>query len=119
MKKSIIAVLALVILLAACGPEKAKLRAELQSIDAELVQIRAVAEQYRAQMSAAEFDAFVGSFAAGYGAVCGDYELAGGGIDTAIVSAIQHDASSTSLEQLAQRHDQLAKRRAEIVSQFD
>ena len=119
MKKSIIVVLTLAVVLAACGPDKAKLRAELQSIDTELVQIRAVAEQYRAQMNEAEFDAFVGSFAAGYGAVSGDYELAGDGIDTAVESAIQHDASSHSLDQLTQRHDQLAKRRAEIASQLD
>jgi hypothetical protein len=119
MKKSIIAIILLVAVLAACGPDKAKLRTELQSIDTELVQIRAVADQYRARMSAAEFDAFVGSFAAGYGAVSGDYQLAGDGVGTAVESAIQYDASSISLDQLKQRYDQLAKRRAELVSQLD
>jgi hypothetical protein len=119
MKKSIIVILVLAAVLAACGPDKAKLRAELQSIDAELGQIHAVAEQYRARMSAAEFDAFVGSFAAGYGAVSGDYQLAGDGVGTAVESAIQYDASSISLDQLKQRHDQLAKRRADVVSQLD
>ncbi|MCW1922637.1 hypothetical protein OKA05_08730 [Luteolibacter arcticus] len=119
MKKSIIVILVLAAVLAACGPDKAKLRAELQSIDAELVQIRSVAGQYRARMSAAEFDAFVGSFAAGYGAVSGDYQLAGDGVGTAVESALQYDASSISLDQLKQRHEQLAKRRTEIVPQLD
>jgi hypothetical protein len=119
MKKSIIIVLALVAILAGCGPDKDKLRAELHSIDAELVQIRTVAEQYRARMSAAEFDAFIGSFAAGYGAVFGDCQLAGDGVDATATSVIEFEASSKSLEQIRQRHDQLAKRRAEIVSQLD
>jgi hypothetical protein len=119
MKKSIIVVLVLAAVLAACSPDKAKLRAELQSIDAELSQIHAVAEQYRARMSAAEFDAFVGSFAAGYGAVSGDYQLAGDGVGTAVESAIHYDASSISLDQLKQRHDRIAKRREEIVSKLD
>jgi hypothetical protein len=119
MKKSIILVLVLVAILAGCGPDKAKLRAELQSIDADLVQIRSVAEQYRARMSTAEFDAFIGSFAAGYGTVSGDCQLAGDGVDAAAKSVIDYDASSKSLEQLRQRHDQLARRRVEIVSQLD
>jgi hypothetical protein len=120
MKKAILAIIILVIVISvACGPYRSKLRSELQSIDAELVQIRAVAEQCRAQMNQAEFDAFIGSFAAGYGAVAGDYQLAGDGAGTAVDSAFRYDASSTSLEQLKQRHDQLAKRRAEIVSRLD
>lgn len=119
MKKSIITVIALAAILAACGPNKAKLRTELQSIDAELVQIQATAGHYRDRMSAAEFDAFIGSFAAGYGAMTGDFELAGDGVDTAVWSVSDHGNSSASLKQLKQRHDQLAKRRGEIMSQLD
>jgi len=119
MKKFLISVLVLSLVLAACGPDKAKLRTELQSINAELVQIQGVAAQYQARMSAAEIDAFLGSFAAGYGAVSGDSELATDGIGAAIDSTVDYDVSSISLDQLKQRHEQLAKRRSEIVSKLD
>ena len=119
MKKSIVAVIALVAILAACGPDRAKLRTELQSINAELDQIRTSAAQQQARMSAAEFDAHIGSFAAGYGAVSGDYDLAGRGVDVAAQSAMDFGTSSNALEQLKNRHDQLAKRRAKIVSKLD
>jgi len=119
MKKSIIVILILAVVLAACGPNKSKLRTELQSIDAELVYIRTTAGHYRDRMSAAEFDAFIGSLAAGYGAMTGDFELAGDGVDTAVSSVNDHGISRASLDQLKQRHDQLAKRRAEVASQLD
>ena len=119
MKKSIIVVIILAVALAACGPDKSKLRAELQLIDAELLQIRTTAGHYQDRLSAAEFDAFIGSLAAGYGAMTGDFELAGDGVDTAVSSVNDHGISKASLDQLKQRHDQLAKRRAEITSQLD
>lgn len=119
MKKVVLAILAIAGLLAACGPDKSELRSELRAIDTELVGIRIAAEQHRAQMSQAEFDAFIGSFAAGYGAVSGDYDLAGDGASTAINAMNQADAASYSLDQLKRRHDQLAKRRAEIVGKLD
>jgi hypothetical protein len=119
MKLCLIIAVAVVAILVACGPDKAKLRTELQSIDKELVQIQTVAEQYRARMSAAEFDTFIGSFAAGYGAVSGDDELTVNGFDAAVESTVDYDTSSISLEQLKQRRDQLAKRRADILSKLD
>jgi hypothetical protein len=119
MKKAVLVTLALAGLLAACGPSKSELRAELRAIDTELVSLRVAAEQHRAQMSQAEFDAFIGSFAAGYGAVSGDYGLAGDGVGTAIDATNQANAASYSLDQIKQRHDQLAKRRAEIVGKLD
>ena len=119
MKKAVLVTLALAGLLAACGPSKSELRAELRAIDSELVSLRVAAEQHRAGISAAEFDAFLGSFAAGYGAVSGDYGLAGDGVGTAIDATSQANAASYSLNQIKQRHDQLAKRRAEIVGKLD
>jgi hypothetical protein len=119
MKKAVLVTLALAGLLAACGPSKSELRAELCAIDTELMSLRVAAEQHRAQMSQAEFDAFIGSFAAGFGAVSGDYGLAGDGVGTAIDATNQANAASYSLDQIKQRHDQLAKRRAEIVGKLD
>jgi hypothetical protein len=119
MKKAVLVTLALACLLAACGPSKSELRAELRAIDNELVSLRVAAEQHRAQMSQAEFDAFIGSLAAGYGVVSGDYGLAGDGVGTAVTATNQANAASYSLDQLKQRHDQLAKRRAEIVGKLD
>lgn len=119
MKKSIIFVLVLAVVLAACGPDKATLRAELHAIDTELMSLRVAAEQHRAQMSQAEFEAFIGSFAASYGAVSGDYGLAGDGVGTAINATNQANAASYSLDQIKQRHEKLAKRRAEIVGKLD
>lgn len=112
-------ILTLALLLAACGPDKAQLQSELQSIDAEMLDLRLAAEQHRARRDEAEYSVLVGSFAAGYGATSGDYELAGEGVDAAVHSSRQHDTSSRSLDQLTQRHEQLAKRRAEIVAQLD
>ncbi len=49
----------------------------------------------------------------------GDYGLAGDGVGTAIDATNQANAASYSLNQIKQRHDQLAKRRAEIVGKLD
>ena len=119
MKKAVLVTLALAGLLAACGPSKSELRAELRAIDTELVSLRVAAEQHRAQMGQAEFDAFIGSFAAGYGAVSGDYDLAGDGVGTAVNANSQASAAYYSLDQIKQRSSLLSKRRAEVVGKLD
>jgi hypothetical protein len=53
MKKAVVVTLALAGLLAACGPSKSELQAELRAIDTELISLRVAAEQHRAQMSQA------------------------------------------------------------------
>ena len=106
-------------LMTACGPSESELRAELSRINAQMMSLNIAAQQHRAQMSQAEFDAFIGSFAAGYGAVSGDYELAGDGATTAYQSSQQYDASSYSLDQLKQRFDTLAERRLEIIKDLN
>ena len=105
--------------LVCCGPNEADLRAELQSIDAELVQLRTAAYRYQSQMNQAEFASFIGSFAAGYGATSGDYGLAGDGAGTVIEAAGNHEVASYSLEQIKQRHSQLISRRNEVVRQLN
>jgi len=107
--------LVLVIILASCGPNKGQLRSELRAVETEMMQITLVAKQQQARMSQAQYQAFIGSFAAGFGAVSGDYDLAGDGVDTAVESNRQVDVSSYSLDQLSRRYNALAQRRAEIV----
>ncbi|MEO5917254.1 MAG: hypothetical protein ABIS50_23690 [Luteolibacter sp.] len=114
-----ILLIAFTFLFVACGPNKAQLRAELQSIESEMVSLRISAEQHRAQMDQAEYDAFIGSFAAGYGTTSGDYKLAGDGAGAVARSSRQYDASSYSLDQLKQRYEALAKRRMEIVAKLN
>ena len=105
--------------LTACGPSESELRTELRQIDTELVAIQIAANQYQSQMSQAEFDAFWGSFAAGFGATTGDYGLAGEGLSAATSAAHQYDLSAYSLDQLQARYAILAKRRAEILATLD
>lgn len=100
--------------LVACGPNDSELRAELRSIEDEMTRLAISANRYRAEMNEAEFATFIGSFAAGFGAVSGDYSMAGDGAYTAINASSQASAAGRSLEQIRDRHIQLAKRREEI-----
>lgn len=109
-------ILILISFLVSCGPDRAQLRAELSSIESELAQISSAAQQHRSAMSEAEVDSFIGSFAAGYGAVSGDGDLVGDGAATAARSIQQYDHSSDSLEQLRRRYDSLSKHRDTILS---
>jgi hypothetical protein len=70
-------------------------------------------------MSQAEFDAFIGSFAAGYGAVTGDYGLAGDGAGTAYNATNQASAANYSLDQIRKRFDVLSKRRLAILKELN
>jgi len=117
MKHSLLLVLA--ILFASCGPSESDHRVELRSIDSELFQLGIAAQQHRAQMSNAEFDAFIGSFAAGYGAVSGDYCLSGDGASTAYDATHRADVAGYSLDQVRNRVDALTKRRSEILNDLD
>lgn len=113
MKKLIILLFALG--LASCGPSESELRAELNSINAELTQLGIAAQRHRAEMNNAEFDAFIGSFAAGYGAVSGDVGLAGDGASTAYNATNQASVASYSLDQINERASTLIKRRLVIL----
>lgn len=103
------------LLVPSCGPNKSELRAELRSIDGELMLLRNAAYQHQSQMNQAEFAAFIGSFATGYGITSGEGELAGEGVGTVINAASDYDVASFSLEQIKQRQMELLKRRALIA----
>jgi hypothetical protein len=117
--KSSLAVILLACLLSSCGPSESELRAELQSIDRELMELRTAAYRYQSEMGQAEFAAFISSFAAGYGAVTEDYQLAGDGVGGAYNAVKQHETSSYSLDQIRSRQQVLGKRRAEVMAQLD
>lgn len=102
----------------ACGPNKKQLRAELHSIEAEMVSLRIAAEQQRAHMDEAEFNAFIGTFSTGYGLTSGDYELAGDGAGAVVDSSRQYGVSSYSHQQLVGRYETLLERRTAIVAQL-
>ena len=106
-------------LVPSCGQGEKELRAELQKVNAEILQLHSAARQYRSQMSQAEFDAFIGSFAAGYGAVSGDIGLASDGASTAYNATNQASAASYSLDQIKQRFAALSERRVEILKNLD
>ncbi|RYD24359.1 MAG: hypothetical protein EOP88_00510 [Verrucomicrobiaceae bacterium] len=116
--KPIPTLLTVALLSASCGSNEAKLRSELESVDAELLHVSLAAEQHQAAMNEAEAGVYLGSFAAGYGATAGDINLAGEGIDTALQSTNRYETSSRSLEHLRQRQETLSRRRAEIVGQL-
>lgn len=105
-------------ILPSCGPSEAELRAELQSIDHEMVMLRNAAYRHQSQMGQAEFAAFIGSFATGYGITSGEGELAGEGVGTVISAASDYDVASYSLEQIKQRQMALMKRRVVITSKL-
>ncbi|WP_367872495.1 hypothetical protein [Luteolibacter sp. Populi] len=116
MKPAIIAALVLAAcIVPSCGPSEKELRAELRKVNTEILQLQTVAQQCRAQMGQAEFDAFISSFAAGYGAVTGDGGLTIDGAATAYEAANQASAASYSLDQIRQRFEVLSKRRGEIL----
>lgn len=102
----------------ACGPNKSELRAELQSIEHEMVMLRNAAYRYQSQMSQAEFASFVGGIATGYGITAGEGDLAGEGASTVINAASDYDVANYSLEQIKQRLIELGKRRVGLISKL-
>ena len=118
MKILLLLALAFATLLASCGPSESQLRSELQSIDSEMTAIRIAMNQHRSQMSQAEIEAFLGSFAVGYGATSGDYGMAGDGVVTTSDAFQKYDVSAFSLEQLQNRYLELGKRRMQVIHQL-
>lgn len=119
MKRTAILIPFLCLTLQSCGPNKAELRAELQSIDHELVILRNAAYRYQSQMDQAEFATLIGSFATGYGATSGDGELVGDGVGTVVEASGNYDVASYSLDQIKQRQAQLLTRRNQIVAKLN
>lgn len=104
-------------LLPACGgPDRASLLAEQQAIEQDLMQLELLANQMRAQMSQAEWQSFLGGFAAGFGIVGGDGQVALTGAGTVVDAVGSYDAASMNLQQVQNRYNQLARRWREIQS---
>lgn len=118
MKKNLFLTLILSSLIAACGSNEAELRAELQSIDREMVMLRNAAYRHQSQMNQADFAAFIGLFATGYGITSGEGGVTGEGIGTVIDAASDYDVASYSLEQIKQRQMELLKRRVMITAKL-
>lgn len=106
------------LILPSCGPNEADLRAELQAIDSEMVMLRNAAYCHQSEMSQAEFSAFIGSFATGYGITSGERDIAGEGVGTVIGAASDYDVASYSLKQIKERQVELLKRRLVILSKL-
>ncbi|MCP5545249.1 MAG: hypothetical protein H7A49_15240 [Akkermansiaceae bacterium] len=102
-------------LISACGPDEAQLRAELNGIEQEMLVLRTAAYQHQSAMDKAQFDAFISGFATTYGAMDGDYELAGQGVGGAIDAVNRADVAGYTLDQIQQRYNVLAQRREEIL----
>lgn len=105
--------------LASCGPSDSELRAELSTINSELMRLNIAAQQHQEQMNNANLDVLIGSFAAGYGATSGDFGLAGQGADAAYRGANQASSADYSLSQIRERQNALSRRRAEILRDLD
>lgn len=109
----------LALFLSACGgPSKAELRAELQGIESEMMQLEMAANNFRSQMTQAEWQSILGGFAFGYGLVGGDSQLAMDGGGAWAGAAGNLDRAHFSLQQVQNRYNQLAQRRAEIMGQL-
>lgn len=120
MKKGLMLLTLLIsLIIPSCGPNEAELRAELQSIDQEMMALRNAAYHHQSQMNQAEFAAFIGSFATGYGITSGEGDLAGEGISTVINADSNYDVASYSLEQIKSRQNELLKRRVVILSKLE
>lgn len=105
----------LCLIFGSCGPNKSQLRTELQGVEREMMDLQAAAYQHQSAMNQADFDSFVGGFATGFGAVGGDYQLAGQGVSQVVDAANRSDVAAYTIDQIQQRYKVLAKRRMEIV----
>ena len=104
------------LLLSACGgPSKAELRAELQQIEGEMMQLYWTAQSLKSQMSQAQWQQFFGGFAATFGTFNGDGQLALQGTGVAVDGIGSYDRANLNLQQIEQRFMALDHRRNEIL----
>ncbi|MCB1077332.1 MAG: hypothetical protein KDM64_05820 [Verrucomicrobiae bacterium] len=105
-----------VVLLTGCGgPSQAELRVELQSIENEMMQLEVAAYHLRSQMKQADWQGFIGGFATGFGTMTGNGQLALDGGGVVVEAAGAYDRAGYGLQQVQNRYNQLAMRRAEIL----
>ena len=102
-------------LLVACGgPNEAELRAELQQIEGEMMQLEMMAYEFQSRMSQAEWQTFLGGFAAGFGLTSGNDQLTYSGGNAIAGASGDYDRARFNLQQIQGRYNQLAQRRIEI-----
>jgi len=111
-------VFALAATLAACGPSKAELRSRLMQVEAEMAYLSSLAQSYRDQMTAADFAAFLGGFAAGYGATTADGALALQGAGVVFDADTQSRAAQMNLGQIQARFNELDTERTVLISRL-
>lgn len=112
---STLALCCVAILVISCGPNKAELRRELLVIEGEMTQLNMTAYSLKSQMSRAEWQSFLGGFAATYGAFGGDGQLALQGAGTALEAVDNYDRANYSMKQIQARWNTLSARREEIL----
>lgn len=111
---SLLAVLVGLLLSACGGASKAELRAELQQIEGELMQLEMMAYDARSRMSQADWQNFLGGFAAGFGAVSGDGQMTFAGGNAIAGASGDYDRARFNLQQIQTRYNQLAQQHGEI-----
>ena len=113
----IIAVIA--IPLSGCGPDKNQLRQRLGRVEMEMQQLQSLAYAQKSRMNQADFDAFIGGFAIGYGATSGDGQLAYEGGQTIGQAWGDSQNAQMSLDQIRSRYNQLAAKGRASSGSFD
>ena len=115
MSTIILCILAVALTLVGCGPNKARLSAELGAVEGEMINIQNAASRHEAEMGKAGVNAVFGLLAGAQGLDNGNYQQAAQGANSAIDAGTNADLTSKSLDQLKQRYNQLATRRTEIL----
>lgn len=82
------------------GPSKADLRAELQMVENEMMQLNSQAYNLKSQMNQAEWQSLFGGFAAGFGATSGDGTLALDGAGVVVNAAGNYDRAKFNYNQI-------------------
>lgn len=112
----IIAIIA--IPLSGCGPDKNQLRQRLGRVEMEMQQLQSLAYAQKSRMNQADFAAFIGGFAFGYGATSGDGQLAYEGGSVISQAADESQNARMSLDQIRSRYNQLAAERESIIGKL-
>jgi len=114
-----VAIICIAMFTSSCGgPSQADLRAELQGIKSEMMQLQIQANNMRSQMDQAAWQATFGTIAAGVGAYNGNGQLYFQGAGNALNSGGNYDRANFALKQIVDRWNQLVPRHNEILQQL-
>ncbi|MEI6605214.1 MAG: hypothetical protein WCP35_07880 [Verrucomicrobiota bacterium] len=104
--------------LGACGPNKSELRGQVRKIEAEMNYLNSLAQSQRSRMNEADFVAFIGGFAAGYGATSDNGQLVVDGAGVVLDAAQRSSDAQLSLNQIKSRYNQLAIERMGLLNKL-